>query len=714
MPEAATTPEVDALIAAGSPVACGISGGKDSCALAFAVKEYLDRAGHTGPRLLVHSDLGRIEWQDSLRTCERLAEATGLELVVVRRRAGDMVDRWLARWANNVERYQALSCVRLILPWSTPAMRFCTSELKVDVICRELVRRFPGATVLNAAGIRRDESDQRSRAPVARPQPKLTSRTHATSGLDWNAICEWTERDVWECLGRHGFEPHEAYTAYHASRVSCCYCLAGETEVVTRDGIKAIRELAGGRHQLLVPKQTPLGVSGHGSFVDVEVRTFGVQPLSRIVLRRGKIQKTIYATAEHRWLIRDWRPGKGDSRDNRDFRTRELTTAQLSLGDRLRPLVAHPPEKTGMVPFAVAQGFVFGDGSSGQGERPATLPIYKPEKDHAMLPFFPMHELKPMQHKGKRGTLIYGLPRHWKQLPDLRESRAFLLSWLAGYFAADGCVTPQGSARLDSASREAITFARSVAAICGVGYGPIRQRERSGFGRPATTLYQLFLDATTLPEWFFRIVSDRERILARGRGRTLYWTVESVRPTDREEEVFCATVPGVHAFGLADQIMTGNCIMSSLGDLTAAASCPENHDVYRELVALEIASTYAFQGSRWLGDVAPQLLSSETRWQLIEAKGRAKARELAESRIPKHLLYTKGWPTCLPSRHEAELLARVRREVAHAVGLEGVGFTDAASVIGRYEELMALKAEKEPRASILEFGSLGTEQLSLF
>ena len=34
---------------------------------------HLDRIGHTGPRLLIHADLGSVEWRDSLPTCERLA-----------------------------------------------------------------------------------------------------------------------------------------------------------------------------------------------------------------------------------------------------------------------------------------------------------------------------------------------------------------------------------------------------------------------------------------------------------------------------------------------------------------------------------------------------------------------------------------------------------------------------------------------------------------
>jgi 3'-phosphoadenosine 5'-phosphosulfate sulfotransferase (PAPS reductase)/FAD synthetase len=221
----ATTPEIDEHLAEDAPVAIGVSGGKDSCALAFALKDYLDSIGHRGPRLLVHSDLGRVEWADSLPTCRRLADATGMELVIVQRKAGGLMERWLGRWDNNVARYESLSCVKLILPWSTAAMRFCTSELKVDVICAELTDRFRGRTILSATGIRRDESGTRAKALVADRQAKLERSSRETLGFNWNPIIESTTPEVYAYLEAKGFPLHNAYTAHGSSRVSCRFCI---------------------------------------------------------------------------------------------------------------------------------------------------------------------------------------------------------------------------------------------------------------------------------------------------------------------------------------------------------------------------------------------------------------------------------------------------------------------------------------------------------
>ncbi len=219
----ALTSDVKAMLARNCVVAVGVSGGKDSDACAIAVDRHLKAIGHTGPRVLIHADLGRVEWRDSLPNCERLAAHLGWELMVVRRKAGDMLARWQGRWANNVWRYANLECVKLILPWSTPSMRFCTSELKTDAISAELKRCFPAREILNVVGIRRQESSNRSRMPVAAVQAKLSRKGH--TGMAWNAIIDWPVEDVLATIEEAGLPLHEAYVRYGASRVSCAFCI---------------------------------------------------------------------------------------------------------------------------------------------------------------------------------------------------------------------------------------------------------------------------------------------------------------------------------------------------------------------------------------------------------------------------------------------------------------------------------------------------------
>jgi 3'-phosphoadenosine 5'-phosphosulfate sulfotransferase (PAPS reductase)/FAD synthetase len=232
----AYTPEVQDLLSQQAPVVVGVSGGKDSFAVAIALAAELRSYG--GPKVLIHSDLGSVEWLDSWPACERLAEAIGWELVKTQRPAGGMMERWESRWAANVRRYQELSCVKLILPWSTPSMRFCTSELKTDPITAWIKRRFGRHTpVVSVTGVRGEESSQRAKQPVCSGGgAKLPP-----GSVSWRPIHSWRLQDVWDTIQSSGIEAHEAYGKFGNTRVSCRWCIMSSEA----DLVASLRDPAG-------------------------------------------------------------------------------------------------------------------------------------------------------------------------------------------------------------------------------------------------------------------------------------------------------------------------------------------------------------------------------------------------------------------------------------------------------------------------------------
>lgn len=133
------------------------------------------------------------------------------------------MQRWETRWSNNVSRYVDLSCVKLIVPWSSPSLRFCTSELKSAVISSHLRARFPDKDILSVTGIRRQESAARKRMPVSQSDSRLARKR--AQGITWNAIIDWSKDEVMLAVERSGLALHEAYTRYGSSRVSCVYCI---------------------------------------------------------------------------------------------------------------------------------------------------------------------------------------------------------------------------------------------------------------------------------------------------------------------------------------------------------------------------------------------------------------------------------------------------------------------------------------------------------
>lgn len=128
------------------------------------------------------------------------------------------MDRWESRWESSKRRYAALETVTLVLPWSTPSMRFCTSELKTHLIGAELRRRFRGETVLNVTGVRREESAARAKGTIA-------TRESDGRAISWRPISDWTQSDVFAYIAANGLPVHQAYTELGMSRVSCRFCI---------------------------------------------------------------------------------------------------------------------------------------------------------------------------------------------------------------------------------------------------------------------------------------------------------------------------------------------------------------------------------------------------------------------------------------------------------------------------------------------------------
>ena len=228
-PPIAMTPEIERLVALNAPVAYGSSGGKDGTAAAFAFDEYLNSVGHSGQRVVVHSDLGSLEWKDSRPSCERLARALNLDMVVVKPLRG-MLERWQYRWGCNIERYVNLNCVKLIQPWSSSQWRFCTSD-KFAAITRFLANYFPGQTIISVSGIRRQESPDRAKAPVHNYDDKFNRAaardgSHGiTRGVSYRPIIDWLVQHVIAKLHQKQFVFHNGYSHYGMDRVSCFFCV---------------------------------------------------------------------------------------------------------------------------------------------------------------------------------------------------------------------------------------------------------------------------------------------------------------------------------------------------------------------------------------------------------------------------------------------------------------------------------------------------------
>lgn len=264
LPEPAIDPLVINAALHGAWFVFNLSGGKDSTMAAFAAITVLDRLGHPRERrVAVHADLGRAEWDSTPETVEAIATCLGLPLIVLRRSAGDMLARWQQRFVSGKRRYEALETYNLIGPWSSSSLRFCTSELKVQVIGPDLARRFRGETIVSVIGLRRDESASRRDTPISCPDHRFAKPGNpaGTRMIRWHPGVEWTAEEVFAGHGATGLPLHEAYRTYGATRLSCRFCVLASL------------------HDLTASTHAPGNVSHYIDLVTVEAdSTFSFQP----------------------------------------------------------------------------------------------------------------------------------------------------------------------------------------------------------------------------------------------------------------------------------------------------------------------------------------------------------------------------------------------------------------------------------------------------
>jgi hypothetical protein len=320
-------------------------------------------------------------------------------------------------------------------------------------------------------------------------------------------------------------------------------CFAAETLVMTPDGDVPIGDLAGTTARLLTRRGTGRAAGGPGRWVDAEVREFGVQPLRRVVLTRRGIEREVYATPGHRWLL-----------DEPDRANQQRTTDELRPGHRLASI--HPQSvatRVGVSAVGAAHGIVYGDGTVTRDE--ARVMLCGP-KNAPLLRYF----ADPHVHAYPEGLLVGRLPKSWKRMPSLDEGSSYLYGFLAGYFAADGDVTANGMARLSSADREALERVRVICTRLGIVTTGIVTTKRLGYGDEVSALYSITLSGRTLTDEFFLIPEHRERFVAAPkRYAPARWSVVRVEETSRVEPVYCAVVPETECFALADNLLTGNC-----------------------------------------------------------------------------------------------------------------------------------------------------------
>lgn len=220
------------------------SAGKDSQAQLTHVTGLCAALGIEDRIVVVHCDLGRVEWQGTLELAREQADVYGHRFEVVTRiglvskgltrggaplypkgaRYGDLLDQVLRR------HIQLMRNGKNAPAWPSADARWCTSDFKrgpVGTLFTALAKEWRELTglkrpcrILDCIGLRADESKGRAKAD------QLSKRTHTVrQHVDtWLPIKWWSVDEVWDTIRESGVPSHPAYS-YGMPRLSCAFCV---------------------------------------------------------------------------------------------------------------------------------------------------------------------------------------------------------------------------------------------------------------------------------------------------------------------------------------------------------------------------------------------------------------------------------------------------------------------------------------------------------
>lgn len=189
------------------------SGGKDSQAMLDYVAELAALAGVSGRVVVLHNDLGRVEWPGTDKLAAEQAAHYGFRFEMRHRTQGLLLDQ-----------------IRQRGKFPSSAARYCTSDQKRGPgrkLITELVSELGlvdgrQAKVLYCLGLRAQESRGRAKKLRRFVDPSASSGRREVTV--WHPILRWSADQVWARIKASGVRYHWAYDE-GMSRLSCSFCV---------------------------------------------------------------------------------------------------------------------------------------------------------------------------------------------------------------------------------------------------------------------------------------------------------------------------------------------------------------------------------------------------------------------------------------------------------------------------------------------------------
>lgn len=197
-----------------------ISGGKDSHAMTFLVKELAEKQGCVDKLIAMYADTG-MEWHNAESHVRKICEKANVPLEVVYP-VRPMLEQMKYRGERLVEtgkkRNDGKQNTGVLFP--SPHCRYCTQNQKIDPMDK-LCRKYNGK-LLKVTGERWAESKARSTYTEFIKVERLQTKDRTVYG--WRPMLAFSTEDVFAMVKESGVERHIAYDA-GCDRLGCAGCI---------------------------------------------------------------------------------------------------------------------------------------------------------------------------------------------------------------------------------------------------------------------------------------------------------------------------------------------------------------------------------------------------------------------------------------------------------------------------------------------------------
>ena len=301
-------------------------------------------------------------------------------------------------------------------------------------------------------------------------------------------------------------------------------CFSGTTKFITDRGICQFNEFRDGDSVTVVDKD--------GCLRKATVRNYDKGTLNRITLKAGRREKSILATANHRWILSDG-----------------TVTTNLCVGDSLYGV----KDSTG-IDFetlsdeeveAFTLGLVVGDGCDHQnrttirlcGNKTEYLPLFLRVGYHVVGSRCG-NDVFLSRKQAIKQDFITG--RGWRFLSANLKSLVF-----KGYYAADGA---KSSNKLSTADERLKLLIEETSGLAGYYISSLTEERRDTNFKKGSLLYS------------YHFVTNQPQ--------NLLWKVVGIRKAYHTNALlWCVEEPVTHSFTLDGGVVTGNCDLVNLEDM---------------------------------------------------------------------------------------------------------------------------------------------------